>query len=67
MIQSFTYQVEANDTTVPTISYTPIANQFNVSAVPASIAFTIADDTEVTTLTLQDGGAPTDVFGSLSG
>jgi len=53
LTHSFTYQVEANDTTAPTIEYTPIANQFNVSAVPASIIFTIGDDVLVTTLTLQ--------------
>jgi len=29
----------------PTITYTSIANQFNVSAVPANIDFTITDNT----------------------
>jgi len=67
LTHSFTYQVEANDTTAPTIEYTPIANQFNVSAVPASIIFTIGDDVLVTTLTLQHWGVPTSVFSALSG
>ncbi|MFA7717168.1 MAG: hypothetical protein WC875_00445, partial [Candidatus Absconditabacterales bacterium] len=55
------------DTTAPTIDYTPIANQYNVSEVPANIAFTIADDTAVTSLTLYNGSLTGNVFSSLSG
>jgi len=55
------------DTTAPTITYTAIDNQFTESTVPASIAFTLADDTAVTTLSLQDWSATNDVFASIAG
>jgi len=66
---SFTYNVVADptDTTAPTITYTAIANQFNVSAVPANIQFTLGDNVAVTTLTLNNWATTTDVFGSIVG
>ncbi len=51
------------DNQVPDVTYAPIANQYNQSAVPANIGFTLSDDTGVTTLTLAtDGGSPSDEY-----
>ena len=51
-----------DDTTAPTINYTAIANQYNVSEVPSNITFTLADNTAVTTLTLNNSN----VFSAIS-
>jgi hypothetical protein len=57
----FTTTGPTADTIAPTISYTSIGSQYNVSDLPSSIAFTLADNTAVTTLNLDT----TNVFASI--
>lgn len=51
----------------PTISYTPIGNQFYVGTVPTHIDFTLFDTGGVTTLTLQNWATGTNVVGEIAG